>query len=413
MRNRYFAIALSALLLAVGTPPGVASGGENHKSDATLMKIVAEKRRVSLDTLRTWKGVRKRTVTEFTPKGEASVLIESNMHFAFDADRKATRWNSETTFYGTGAGGADVRSIDGVLRMDGKYCWLSANPEHLRRECIIRSDDGAREPLGTGFEIIDQFDRDRDDLFKVYEVHKRHLQDENSGAFLRRKGNLIIRGMNGPNGFLNQWTYDLDKGGNVVEFIGKYISGNPERLAEEVREMDYALQGGTWVPTKMSRKNFREGVLVQEEDIIFSNENVNEPLDESNFTLESIGLRPGDGVSDQRTGLDYIYDGSTADDTFVGGLKLAKGIEAVLDSPDLSEEEMSQPGKELEAPAMSEQLAKDSDLNTLQEKRPERAERVFSGALLTFVVIFFVILLVLMGFLFLRKRGGGRNVSHN
>ena len=293
-----------------------------------------------------------------------------------------------------------MRSIDGALRMDGRDCSLSCEPERRQRVCNIRRDDGSRrDPRRTGFEIIDQFDRNRDDLFKVYEAYERYLQNENTSAFLRREGNLIIRGMKGgPEGFLNQWTYDLDKGGNLVEYVGRYS----QQSAQEVWKTDYLLQGGAWVPTKISWKTFKDGKVIREDEAVFTNEVVNEPLERSVFSLESIGLRPGDGVSDQRTNLEYIYDGSVTDDKFMSSLKPARGIDAALDLP---EEETLQPDTETQAPSAGEQPVTGSDRNVSNEERPGERQGGFLRYLLAIVLVVVVLAVIVL----IHKRGNNRS----
>jgi hypothetical protein len=105
-----------ALVVMARAAEGPAGGG-----DAELLKLVAEGRKAAMENLRSWKGEKSWTRQKFTPDGKAVLEADAKTQFAYDADLKGRVWRSDSTYYGSGPNGKDMGSIDGALRMDGKY----------------------------------------------------------------------------------------------------------------------------------------------------------------------------------------------------------------------------------------------------------------------------------------------------
>ena len=102
-------------------------------------------------------------------------------------------------------------------------------------------------------------------------------------------------------------TYTLDhaKGGNLIEYVNRSSTGI-ERTTWKYEEKD-----GVWVPKefflthKVSDDSYGFGERWHK--VIFIKNVVNVPIDPSEFTLESLGLKPGERISDTIQATRYYY----------------------------------------------------------------------------------------------------------
>lgn len=107
-------------------------------------------------------------------------------------------------------------------------------------------------------------------------------------------------------GPLKTWyVFDLTQGGSPVEWGGSSPSINAKctRRFEKVN--------GVWVPKHATAHSlYTESGAVLESNITWEKNIVNEPIPETEFQPERLGVRPGDMVTDRRTGKTYIFQGS-------------------------------------------------------------------------------------------------------
>lgn len=101
----------------------------------------------------------------------------------------------------------------------------------------------------------------------------------------------------------NLYVFDLDQGGNPVQ-----VDGEGAGVAVQ-RKRTFAKVAGIWVPTSSSttNKNSRNGD-VNEAHVEWIENVVNEPTPEGAFTLDKVGIQPGDRVNDSRNGIHFKYD---------------------------------------------------------------------------------------------------------
>jgi hypothetical protein len=108
-------------------------------------------------------------------------------------------------------------------------------------------------------------------------------------------------------------TYTLDhaKGGNLIKYENISPTGI-ERTTWEYEEKD-----GVWVPKEFllthSVDDDSYGFGDRRHKVTFTKNIVNVPIDPSEFTLESLGLKPGERISDTIQGTGYSYEKSGSD----------------------------------------------------------------------------------------------------
>ncbi len=107
---------------------------------------------------------------------------------------------------------------------------------------------------------------------------------------------------------VNRYTFDLSKGGSIVEYYGD------DKASSQLREWTYEKKDEVWIPKTFTHKNTRktpspDGLIQKILKVTFIENTLNHPVPSSEFTLEKLGVTIGDRVSDHKTGLFYIYGG--------------------------------------------------------------------------------------------------------
>jgi hypothetical protein len=118
--------------------------------------------------------------------------------------------------------------------------------------------------------------------------------------------------------------FDLSAGGNLIE----YYSLGP--TYEKKCEYEYEKKAGVWILRlfkKWDKAQHEGGILRSTRTVKWSNSVVNEPPGENEFTIEKLGVKPGDYIQDNKIGLMYEYR--------TGGIDL--GIQDLLDTGDMSQ----------------------------------------------------------------------------
>ena len=107
---------------------------------------------------------------------------------------------------------------------------------------------------------------------------------------------------------IEKYVFNLSLAGNLI----KYLNMTPN--AENIREYEYEEKSGVWIQKSYKKMNItqrKNGEMSRSTRTInWSNSIVNVPFDEDEFTVEKLGLKRGDRVSDHRIGKGYIYDGT-------------------------------------------------------------------------------------------------------
>ena len=148
-----------------------------------------------------------------------------------------------------------------------------------------------------------------DDLVeRLVFLYRRVKNDGAPGIIAMREGNIVILELKRET-VLNRHYFSLAQGGNMVEYFGR------DQDSEERREWTYEQKGGAWVPKTfifnfdMSSPEYL-GNTKRTWKVTFIENIVNEPIPVSQFSLKVLGYKVGEQLSDRRTNLPPIYDGT-------------------------------------------------------------------------------------------------------
>lgn len=124
-----------------------------------------------------------------------------------------------------------------------------------------------------------------------------------------RKDNLVVFETNYKDEnmyVVNRHTFDLSKGGSVMEYYAESNSGT------ELRQWTYEQQDGVWIPKtfafshKLKAPDFL-GLIKRTRKVNFVNNILNQSIHSSEFSLKSLGLKNNGRITHRRTKRSLIY----------------------------------------------------------------------------------------------------------
>jgi hypothetical protein len=125
--------------------------------------------------------------------------------------------------------------------------------------------------------------------------------------YVKREEDLVIFQVSPDKPKIQKEVYDLSKGGNMVEYYNKTPN------AENTRKYEYEEKSGIWILKSYKRTNIshrKNGEVYKSTITInWSNSVVNIPFEEDEFTVEKLGVKHGDWISDHRIRRGYKYEG--------------------------------------------------------------------------------------------------------
>ncbi len=124
-----------------------------------------------------------------------------------------------------------------------------------------------------------------------------------------RKDNLVVFETNYKDEnmyVVNRHTFDLSKGGSVMEYYAESNSGT------ELRQWTYEQQDCVWIPKTFVFSHKRNvpgfwGLIKRTRKVNFVYNILNQSIPSSEFSIKSLGLKDGGRISDRRTKHSLIY----------------------------------------------------------------------------------------------------------
>jgi hypothetical protein len=310
--NRYCLPVL--LVAAVQSLSGVPVYAD-AKEDAELLKSLATIVRENKDKIRTWQG---EAVVEITPAEKIPLRVgepnspvglwrkKNAVKFWFSADLDAVRWSLSMEshyFDDQGSPMTPLRreTVDEMVK-DKKFYrfWELAVDGKPEKVLTIWPPERARRgDIGNSFDPMWFFTRyDTTGTLETYPVL---ISRGEKGITVRREGQLVVLQEDYDDRTMMKRTFDLSQGGNQVEFSSNW---RPDKgTSREV--WTYENTDGIWTP-KTHTRTFNGRT---EQAITLTASVVNKPIPASEFTLESLGVRPGTRVSDTMLHTTYRYEG--------------------------------------------------------------------------------------------------------
>jgi len=301
------------------------------QGDVELLKTVALKNKANFESLLTWKGeaFEERTST----RGDwYEFMIKNKCTFAYDQLGDAVRWNKEPQ---------EGRCIkNGEPRPDILGTSKNYNSKMLKDRTYFEYS-GFEQPndkskvdydLVIGEPAMAKGEQDHcldPRYFLTYTggitIHRRlmllynHANDKTEvGRSVKREGDLVILQFSPDETKMSREVYDLSAGGNMVEYYSKTPT------VEITKNYTYEEKSGVWILKSFKKKNInhrKDGEVSKwTRTINWTNSVVNVPFEEDEFTVEKLGLKQGDRISDHKIGMVYIYGGFLQDSQMLNEL---------------------------------------------------------------------------------------------
>jgi hypothetical protein len=294
--NLRFAIFLSLLLL-----PCPARGAT--PSDLDQLRLVARGYQANLAGIKTWQG--KATIVDY--RGDpvtTPVDSTAEAEFAYDVRRHALRWNYNVRRPQPAPGQGPYLLLSSQMTRDNKHFKFGPNwPDKQPGQwtlCVDAPKAGVlANDLSDEFDPMYFFQCVRNDLPLWLDGQCKFQADPKNAKAARyeilREGQTVILHCPFGGGF-NHFVFDLSSGCTVAEYD---VGG---RGVEGRWTFSYEQLGGVFVPKTAQYRNVAtrpdKTQSFFERDFAFHGQVVNQPIADSAFTLEKMGLRPGDIVND-------------------------------------------------------------------------------------------------------------------
>lgn len=104
-----------------------------------------------------------------------------------------------------------------------------------------------------------------------------------------------------------KYVFDKTKDNSLVE----YATDNSSKESWKNHEYEYEQVGGFYLPARVRYSTSRDLIdgatkgFIKEIKVV--SQRINEPVSEASFTLQALGLKPGDLVNDRTTGKAYVF----------------------------------------------------------------------------------------------------------
>ncbi|KPL25093.1 MAG: hypothetical protein AMJ75_01945 [Phycisphaerae bacterium SM1_79] len=320
-------VVLVLMMALLGEQPCSGQG------DPDLMRFIADGYEANLEKLRTWRGTAVRQGSRTTGQSaDSSVPSKSEeewteqLKFVNDRDRNTTLWYGKTIggrYLENGEYKPPLLNLNSGMNK-GEYHYkmdfreeaeFSQSPRTLRAYSRDAVGHGLQtsefDPVWVLVEDVGLYG----DMGEHLRGWAKSIEEEpmpERGYKLVRQGDLVTLDLFAPEDdsedsgtVTSRYVFDLAKGCSVVE------QHHTSSVSETHWKLDYEEHRGVFVPKEIARvfANKQKGRESKtRHHVAFTTEMVNEPVSESEFEYQALGLRPGDYIVDHvKGGLRYQW----------------------------------------------------------------------------------------------------------
>jgi hypothetical protein len=307
------------------------------KGDIELLKVVADGYEANLAKLRTWQGQASITSSVSMGSGQEAVQRQGKYKADFLVDRtqNAVRWTwftLEETEHKEGQKiTSDLNPMAGISKGNCDYVlfYSGYGQRGERRNLnIYPRDHWPKNFQGLGFDPLGILKEIAPipipEMLRFY--YEQADSPKLSPTTIFREGDIVTF-QSGLQGIINRHVFDLAKGCSVLE----YYNSSPGH-GETHWKLDYEKLAGVFVIKSVSlvyehKRPDLKGTSTRM--AVLTNAMVNAPIDQAEFSLGKLGLKPGDPIRDTRTNMEYIFGEKGATETDMP----PKIIESIINKP--------------------------------------------------------------------------------
>jgi hypothetical protein len=301
--------------LVVNAALGVGPAGvyASWRGDRELLRLVRDGCQANAERVYTWCG-RAEVTTHTDNRGYDHRQIKSEVEFAYDRQRQATRWNwltAEDVIETNGKKRASKPQFVNKLLKDGRVHRFGPYDTVRKARVYTLNIDAAggfrpvntsddfdpmvflRSPVGTHAQpIVDMLD-----------YYYKHGEIPDVDMEVTRKDDKVALQLV-DSSIVRIYEFDLSQGCTLISYRGS----DPEVTVTwkyEYEEID-----GAFVPKRITYGNENrtgDKPTKRVRDVYFLQNTVNRPVPESEFAFERLGVQSGDLISDRLIGVTYAY----------------------------------------------------------------------------------------------------------
>jgi len=335
----YKQISISLLFLLLLAAP--ASFGE-IKGDIELLKVIADGYEANLEKLATWQGQASITSSVSVGSGQEAVQRQGKYKADFLVDRtqNAVRWTwftLEETEHKEGQKiTSDLNPMAGISKGNCDYVLFYSGygqPGERRNLNIYPRDGWPSHFEGMGFDPVHILTKEiypgLTEQLRYY--HRLGSKMEHSNGRIMREGDIVTLETDNERGgdygrIITRFVFDLSKGCCLIELF------NSSAVSESHWKLDYEKIADVFVMKSIFhtyRDTRTSRGLISNRTATLTNDMVNKPIDEAEFSLGKLGLKPGDTIRDTRTNIEYIFGAKGATEADMP----PKIIESIINKP--------------------------------------------------------------------------------
>ena len=325
-------VALCLALVRVGV-----LWAEEAAGDMELLRVVAATHADNYQRIRTWLGSAQwdsqgHDVIDPDPGRRSEFRNTSTISFAIDDSRQAIRSNwrdTEIRYRPTEDGhvidNPALNIANRLVRPDGLYRYRGSLERDVQLQLVIWPHEASQLKEQEALEDLDprtyltrlSASQDIEEMLQArYDTFKdatnRSLPDGVHFSVHRDGELLVINEATVPaSGRMEQeYGFDLARGGNLVFFE------QDTPIYSLSKTLSYESHDGIWLPAliheiRTDKRKLRTRILT----IQFNTASLNQPIADSEFSVESLGVSPGDPVVDRRApGEPIVYRFGADDD---------------------------------------------------------------------------------------------------
>lgn len=319
--GRRITLSLWAGLIAssvLGCWPAPASA--QIRGDPELLKLVAAQYRANLEAILTWQGeaeITQKLVGKIDGQPWDLTAVQK-VTFAYDRGAKKYMFLVNQVQEKGIKQGQPIKEpalmVWGGIRTPDGFYWVpewfvNAKPGQLKRPGLQLGPPSSESPgdFSPHFDPFWYMKLYGDDMYeRLMPFYDRAASENMSHVTVSRANNVVTVVLHKPEVTTNRYVFDLDQGANPVAGGGEdpIVTEHHSRTFEKVKNI--------WVPKTATSKstNLKRG-RVNERQVTWIKNIVNEPVPADTFSPEQVGIRQGSHVNDLRTGANYRYDVST------------------------------------------------------------------------------------------------------
>ncbi|MBI9015773.1 MAG: hypothetical protein JEZ07_00795 [Phycisphaerae bacterium] len=286
------------------------------EGDLDLLKKTATMIKENKESIRYWQGSAK-IERLWEENGNITRREEYSAEFWFSKKQEASRWSMSNDKLDIldDAGkliAGEKRERHNEMKRGNRFYryknyYTIDNGERKKSLTIWPLSEADQSTYTTTFDPMWYLTNKKRDLavrlmFYYHEANNPELSD----VKVWQEGDLVI--LEATSGdLIDRHTFDISKSGALIQYIG--IGGKNI----EDRNWSYEQHNGVWVPKTffytMETIMKYGGTKINSYKVRFANNQINETIPDSEFELESLGVKNGDDVSDTILKTGYYYEG--------------------------------------------------------------------------------------------------------